>query len=281
MSQPTVCPPQPIRLIALDLDGTLLNYQKEISPRNRRAVAAAVAAGVVVVPCSGRAVDGIPPQVLALPGVRYLVSAAGGAAYDLQQDEELVAAPLSPKVVDEVLHQTEALGGCGECYTGRHVYTQADKIEAIRQHAESKHFPFLHRHPVQDVYAWAAAHAGRVVKLNLMFDNPALRDHALAVLSQRDDMLLTSASPINLEVNALDGGKGDALRRLGQKLGIDPQAMMACGDQTNDLSMLQAVGFPVAMGNAVPQAVAAAAWQTADCNDDGVALAIERFVLGR
>lgn len=280
MQEISPCPPAPIRLIALDLDGTLLGSRHEVSARNRRALAAASAAGVEVVPCSGRALGSIPPQVLSLPGVRYVVTSAGGAAFDLVEDKELLRFPLPLQVVEEVLRETEAAGGCGECYTGRHPYTPMDKVELIRAHAENKNFPFVNRQPVADLYAWARENAAQVVKLNLMFDTPALREGARLRLEKRDDILLTSASAINLEVNAPGGGKGDALPGLGRLLGIRPAEMMACGDQTNDLSMLQAVGFSVAMGNAVPAVKAAASWQTADCDEDGVAVAVERFVLG-
>ena len=79
-----------IRMIALDLDGTLLNKEKHVTERNRRALAAASAAGIAVVPCSGRALDSIPAEVLGLTGVQYAVSSGGGAAFALSSGEQLV-----------------------------------------------------------------------------------------------------------------------------------------------------------------------------------------------
>ena len=115
--------------------------------------------------------------------------------------------------------------------------------------------------------------------LNLLFRDGESRERVRRQLAGRTDILLSSAGDHNLEVNAPNGGKGDALCALGARLGIPPQQIMACGDQLNDLSMLRAVGFPVAMGNAVPQIKEIAAHVTLTNEQDGVAAAVERFVL--
>ena len=270
-----------IRMIALDLDGTLLNEEKHVSERSRRALAEANAAGVVVVPCSGRALDSIPAEVLGLTGVRYVVSSGGGAAFELATGKQLVCAPLDPRIVQEVLRLTWDAGAWGECYTGDRSFTPAKDIPVIRAFMRDRDFVYLDRQPVEDLSAWAAENADRVVKLNLMFRDDAGKERVRRQLAGRSDLLLTSASRHNLEVNAPNGGKGDALRTLGAKLGITPTQIMACGDQLNDLSMLRAVGFPVAMGNAVQAVKEAAAFVTRTNREDGVACAVERFVLGK
>lgn len=272
-------PPAPVRLLALDLDGTLLNTQKQVSARNRRALAAAAAAGVTVTPCSGRALDSIPEEVLTLPGVRYVVTSGGGAAYDLSTGQQLVCNPLPVQTVQRVLRQTRQAGGWGECYTGRHAYTESGEIPLIREFIRSRDFVYLARQPVEELARWARENAAQVVKLNLMFASADARAALHEQLAAQPDILLTSASSVNLEVNAAGRGKGDALCRLGAALGIAPAEMMACGDQVNDLSMLEAVGFPVAMGNALAQVKERAAFVTATNDEDGVAQAVERFVL--
>ena len=270
-----------IRMIALDLDGTLLNKEKHVTERNRRALAAASAAGIAVVPCSGRALDSIPAEVLGLTGVQYAVSSGGGAAFALSSGEQLVCTPMDPRIVQEILRLTWAAGAWGECYTGGQSFTPAKDIPTIRAFMRDRDFVYLDRQPVEDLAAWAVQNADRVVKLNLMFRDGESRERVRRQLAGRTDILLSSAGDHNLEVNAPNGGKGDALRALGAKLGITPAQIMACGDQLNDLSMLRAVGFPVAMGNAVPEIKAAAAFVTRTNEEDGVAYAVERFALGQ
>ncbi len=271
----------PIRMIALDLDGTLLNNQKHVSARNRAALAAAADIGVQIVPCSGRALDSIPQEVLTLPGVRYVVASGGGGAYDLTQDRELLTSPMDLQTVLAVLRLVRSVGAWGECYTGRHSYTPAEEYDDIMAFINQRVKVLLARQPVENIEAWAAEHAESLVKLNLMFRDFDVRARVKAELETWPQVLLSAAGTHNLEVNAAGCGKGDMLRRLGQLLGISTAEMMACGDQLNDLNMLQTVGLPVAMENATAELKPHAAYITATNEQDGVALAIEKFVLGR
>ena len=92
-------------------------------------------------------------------------------------------------------------------------------------------------------------------------------------------MSVTASLPFNIEINIRDANKGEALRFLCRRLGIDIRDSMAFGDGSNDLSMIQAAGIGVAMGNADPAALAAADYITGTNDNDGVAEAIERFCL--
>ena len=79
-------PSTPIRLVALDLDGTLLDSQSQISPRTRQAIADAVGHGVIVLPCTGRPLASLPPLVAQLPGIRYAITTNGAAVWDMGTD---------------------------------------------------------------------------------------------------------------------------------------------------------------------------------------------------
>jgi len=266
-----------IRLIALDLDGTLLDSKKHISDRNRRALAAAAQAGIYVVPCSGRALNSIPQEVLQLQGVRYVVTSGGGAVYDLTDRRLLDICPLPANAVQQILKYCYATGAMGECYTGEKAISEPATIARMKELVKHRDFAFLERTPTEHLIQWVQENPHQVVKLNLMFRDPALRLALRDWLSARGDILLTSASALNLEVNTLGVGKGGMLHRLGRILGVAPVQMMACGDQLNDRPMLQAVGFPVAMGNAVPEIKALAKYITATNDEDGVAQVVEKL----
>ena len=79
-------PSTPIRLVALDLDGTLLDSKSQISPRTRQAIADAVGRGVIVLPCTGRPLASLPPLVAQLPGIRYAITTNGAAVWDMGTD---------------------------------------------------------------------------------------------------------------------------------------------------------------------------------------------------
>ena len=89
-------PSTPIRLVALDLDGTLLDSQSQISPRTRQAIVDAVGRGVIVLPCTGRPLASLPPLVAQLPGIRYAITTNGAAVWDMGTDPCTAAMPMRP-----------------------------------------------------------------------------------------------------------------------------------------------------------------------------------------
>ena len=94
-------------------------------------------------------------------------------------------------------------------------------------------------------------------------------------------MDVVSSLPLNMEINAAGVDKGAGLLALAEQLGLPASALMACGDGGNDTAMVAAAGLGVAMANAFPEVKAAARFITASNNEDGVALAVEKFVLGK
>ena len=123
----------PIRLIALDLDGTLLDDRKQISRRSLRALRAAADQGVLLVPATGRTVAGIPAELLALPGVRYAITANGARVMDLAENralsEDYIPRDLALQVYD-ILTQYECLVDLfqdGQGYTTEANAAQADR----------------------------------------------------------------------------------------------------------------------------------------------------------
>jgi Cof subfamily protein (haloacid dehalogenase superfamily) len=116
----------------------------------------------------------------------------------------------------------------------------------------------------------------------MMVDEPQVLDAVIprlpSALTERFAVLKSAA--FFLEVFDHRAGKGPSLQKLAEHLGIDRMQVMAIGDQENDLTMLQYAGTSVAMGNAVDIVKSTALHQTTTNSEDGVALAIERFVLG-
>ena len=118
-------------------------------------------------------------------------------------------------------------------------------------------------------------------KIHMLFDRryPQIRQEAFRVMQTHPHLTVGSAYPYNMEVNKDTANKGVALLKLGEMLGIARDEIMAIGDGENDLVMLQTIGFPVAMGNAVDVLKDCAKAVTLDNNHDGVAAAIEAYVL--
>ena len=120
-----------IRLIGLDLDGTVFDSQKRISPRTRSAIAAACARGVAVLPATGRPRAGLPDAFVQIPGVRYAITSNGGAVYDLAGGRCMAVDPLPKEDALWALVRGRELGGLIDVYVEGRAYTGAATFEAL------------------------------------------------------------------------------------------------------------------------------------------------------
>lgn len=269
-------------LIGFDLDGTLLTTEKRLTEYTKDVLKRAYEKGILLVPATGRPLSGIPGEVLDLPGVRYVISANGGRIIDRKQQrliyEELVPPDTARKIL-EIFGRYDALR---EIYYDGVGYAQEDFLKNISRYME--HPPMAEyvlntRRPVPDIMAKFEKENRGVDKVQGLFVSVEDRDRALADMRDVRDVSVTGALEKNIEVNAAGVNKGTALKILGELLHIRPEDIMAFGDASNDLAMIQAVGTGVAMENGIEE-VKRAADHVAPPNDaDGVARFIEAYVL--
>ena len=275
---------QDIRLIGLDLDGTVFDDAKHISPRNLAAIEAAVQAGIVVLPATGRTATGVPAAFTSIPGVRYALTSNGASVVDLQTGEHLVDQPFSLKDSLRVYDALKPHGGVFSLFVGGKSYaTKADNdlIDVLVPENLRDYFRKT-RVEVPDLRTLLQEHVGEVEKFSVMYPTVEQRDAAWRdVTTACPEIEATASLGSNIELNAPGVTKGTGLLALAEKLGLRRDQVMAMGDSGNDLSMIQATGLGVAMGNATPEVLAAADAVTADNNHDGVALAIEKYALHR
>ena len=267
------------RLAAFDLDNTLVGRDMVLSPRVRAAVARAQAQGVFVTLATGR---GLWPTIdLATElGVKTpLICFQGGLIYDLQAERVVHETRLDPVVVPAIVSLAKERGWCLEFETPHIIYVQRDLV-----------------------YAEALAHLQRTSKLGWLDDflkelpetphkfllsvpDPALRDGLEAELRASWDQKLARITIVPshpLLVEGIPHGMSKALgvAWLAAHLGIRREEVMTVGDYNNDVEMLEWAGLGVAMADGSPAALAAADVVVPPVTEDGVAVALERFVLG-
>lgn len=271
-----------IKMIGLDLDGTLLNGRKEVTDHTRKILEKAIAQGTIVLVATGRPLTGIPEQVRAIQGMQYALTTNGARIYDLLQDRTILEHPLSCEKAKKVLKIAEKYDTLQEAYFDREVYAQEDQLKRISQYHKNPHmweYVRATRTAVPSMTEWYEASGRNADKLQLMFADMQELAHARKELEEIPGLVLTGSLGNNIEVNAEGIDKGVGILELGRRLGISREEIMACGDGDNDLEMLKAVGVGVAMGNA-DEAVKAAADYVTDTNEEeGVAKAVEKFAL--
>lgn len=271
-----------IKLIALDLDGTLLDSQKRLSYKTECALRACIQKGIHIVPCTGRIWNGVPEVLRNMPGVRYFITVNGAVIFDQGSqrvlDERKLALPLALDIIHmakrfETMYDVY-MDGCG--LAEERFMNQMDRygIEPTIQNMIR-----ATRDIVPDIMEVIAKRGQPVEKINYFFGDMEERKRAREALLTRNDVVVSSSLYNNLEINALGATKGNGILRLASLLGLNPEETMGIGDGENDITMMQKAGIGVAMGNAEESVKQVADYITLTNEEDGVADAIEQLVL--
>lgn len=272
-----------IRMIGLDMDGTLLTTEKELTEHTREVLREAIDRGVVVLPATGRPLAGIPEEVLKFPGVRYAVASNGARIVDLKENrviyEDLVPYETGRRVLEICSRYDSML----EIYYDGVGYAEEEKLKHLDEYVPRlpmAHYIASSRRPVADVRAMHEERKAPTDKVQALFRTTEECKKAWKEVEKEiPDIEITGALSNNIEVNAKGVNKGRGLMILGELLGIHREEIMAVGDGSNDIAMLREAGLGVAMENATEAVKAAADVVTLSNDQEGAAAAIEKYVL--
>jgi Cof subfamily protein (haloacid dehalogenase superfamily) len=262
----------PYRLIALDLDGTLLDPQHRISPANHAAVQECLARGIRVLIATGRLFASAGPYARALELAGPQITLNGGVFADAQSGSLTTRDRLSPAMLAPVFDLLETRGIHYTIFGPDTIYAPLD--------TPRRHLDVLdgYGEPPAVLLDRAALLALPAPLKVLTFLPPGPLDAELAALVGASvDTMRTG--PLFFEFLPPGVSKGAALAELIAHAGLDRADVLAIGDSENDVSMFDVAGMSVAMGGAPPAISARARASTASCTADGVALAIQRYVL--
>ena len=278
-----------IKIIALDLDGTLLDSQKRLSDGNRAALEEAAAKGVLIVPTTGRFFGMMPQSIRDLPFVRYAITINGAQVYDRETGTAIVREEIPLDMALDIMRLLDGYDVIYDCYRSNWGWMTESLQNKAEDYATDAHYVKMvreFRNPVPELKAYleSTASEGDVQKVMLFARNTpgseaVTKAIAEAVRERFPQIKATSSTWNNLELNIETAHKGNSLRRFAEHLGYALDNCMALGDGTNDLSMIEAAGLGVAMSNAHPLVIAAADHVTASNDEDGVAKAIRDFAL--
>ncbi len=272
-----------IRMIGLDMDGTLLTTEKELTEHTREVLREAIDRGVVVLPATGRPLAGIPEEVLKFPGVRYAVASNGARIVDLKENrviyEDLVPYETGRRVLEICSRYDSML----EIYYDGVGYAEEEKLKHLDEYVPRlpmARYIASSRRPVADVRAMHEERKAPTDKVQALFRTTEECKKAWKEVEKEiPDIEITGALSNNIEVNAKGVNKGRGLMILGELLGIHREEIMAVGDGSNDIVMLREAGLGVAMENATDEVKAAADVITLSNDQEGAAAAIEKYVL--
>lgn len=268
------------KLIALDMDGTLLNSSLKLSEGNIQAVHRAAAAGKHVVFSTGRCLVELEESLRLLPEVRYLVCENGSCVYDVQTGETIHVDPVPEEEIRFILDLLKDENKVLHIFHDNKSYFHRKDSSWLKEFNVENYAELFNETAIWDEHLMDRylEKPFRVEKFNLYFDNPETRDRIHAILEKRN-LKLSDSVGYMIEVIASQADKARGLQRLCEHLGIAMEDTIAVGDSPNDLTVLKAAGFSAAMGNAWPEAKALADFITDDCDHDGVARVIDEILL--
>lgn len=273
-----------IRLIAIDLDGTLLNQEKKVSEKTKEVLRQAVQKGIVIVPATGRHYHGIPKEVIELEGIRYFLTTNGAAVYDKKQKDYLYEDAMPCAFALQVLKELMKYDILVDAFINGDAFRKEkdmDYIQKLQISDVMKEFMRKSRKGVPSLYDYILKNQLDVHKFTLNFKPDGHggrvdREKVLQFAEKEKKLACVCGGFCNLELTNATATKGNALLKLGNMLGINREQIMAIGDSGNDYAMLQAAGIGVAMENADQQVLDIADVITKSNKEDGVAYIIQQ-----
>lgn len=269
--------PNIIRLVALDLDGTLLHDDKSISDYTLHILYRLSAKGMIVIPASGRELSGMKKNILTLPFIRHAICSNGAVILDTCTERHLAEFTIP---LDSALSVLKYLDSFPVAY---YVHTNLGRICSgnLGDEAFLKQYPFINPYPTASpsVAARLKEQPAAIYKLGLFTLDENTMEFLMTKGSPVPSLSFTRTGDGIIEINSMLASKGNALSWICRKLEIPIEQVLAIGDNENDLSMLKMAGISVAMGNAEAD-IRKIAHYTADINEhDGAAHFLEDFLL--
>ncbi|REC33355.1 HAD family hydrolase [Enterococcus pseudoavium] len=284
-----------IKLIASDMDGTLLNDQMSVSEATITAIRKAQAKGIEFITATGR---GISHAKISLDeaDIHVPMILLNGAQVVNAKRETLFTVPISAEKTFKIMDTLDEAGIYYEIFTADHVYSENHpmRIEFVSQHllekapgmtkkmaiaASSEHLSLIPVTYVENIRQLLIDKKEEVLKV-IAFDKngPEKLKAVSEKLEQIGDLALAASEVTNIEINHVDAQKGIALKHFAEQRGFTAEQVMAIGDNYNDVSMLTYAGTSFAMGNAAPGVKKIAKHITDTNEENGVATAIDRIL---
>ena len=268
------------KLIALDMDGTLFNSDKQITDITKETLAQARALGVKIVLASGRPLAGLQPPLKELDLIHegeYVLSFNGALIVDAKTGEAVSKCILKGSDYKKLFQLAQELGVHCQAFSPSHGLITNETSQYTEHEASINQIDINIINPLTDI-----TDEEDIIKV-MFIDPPEILDEAIAKLPAwiKEDFNVFKSAPFFLEITHKDVDKGAGLLHLADYLNIKQSETMACGDQGNDYTMIKAAGLGVAMENGIDKVKAIADYVTDTNDNDGVAKAIEKFVLNR
>lgn len=276
-----------MKLLVLDVDGTLFGSDGKVSMSSIEAMKKAQEKGITIMLASGRDYSSLPLDQLKDVDIPYVITCNGSAAYKTDTKEALYEECLDTEEMQKVFAYVLERGIHLNVQMNGGNYTEKKCQSYIRNMAVPDYVKEVLDdtcEPVNDIVEFVRKNEVDILKVTLNFqikeDGEYLnREEVNQYLKKLPDIHVVDGGFANLEFNKAGVSKASGIRFMSKYLGIPKEDIMAIGDSENDIEMLKEAGLGIAMGNALDEVVAVADDVTTSNNEDGVAKAIGKYLL--
>lgn len=282
------------KLVAIDLDGTLLSSNIDISKRNITAIQKAEREGHIIMICSGRAPEDIK-EVLKDTPLQCPIAGSNGTIVEVNGSRllEVSIDKQSVKNVATILNENHFPF---KVYTNKGIFVEAnftdrmkvllDENEDIKSHFSARQIKLMTEQPKETEMLKFFDNIDHILQLeNISVQKFFIatfvgKEALISLLKEKvESIVITTSGPYNIEIMDVNGNKGNALKLMAEHYNVPIENTIAIGDNFNDLPMLEQAGFSIAMENGDPTIKERASAITTANDADGVATAIEKYVL--
>lgn len=268
------------KLLAVDMDATALNSNKQLGKKTIEAMEKALAAGRHVLFCTGRGISFVSPYIEQVRGMRYAVTASGAEVLDVEQGESILKCSLDPETVKYIIAAAMGSYCLPVIYMNGESYGTAWTVDNTEDFGLKAFEPIYRKRMIlcEDAFAYFMENPQPVEKLNLFFADNSTAAELLPRIKELP-MRFTTLTSHSMEINAVGVSKARGLEVLCKRLGLTMDECICAGDAQNDIEMLRAAGLAIAVDNASREVKDICDAVVSDCDNDPVAEIIEQYCM--
>lgn len=287
------------KLVAIDLDGTLLNPYGEVSEETKETIKMVKNKGVEVVIASGRPIDSIKTIAKEIESDKYFISGNGAILYDVKNDEILYENTLKKSKVLDIIKICEENSIYYNIYTEKEIIAKGLNFNVLYYYKENLNKDEdnkTHINIIENIYDYISQREEKILKITICDDNQTIFNSIMRKLKEINDIEILEVShmsrkiirqgteevPIEYfytEISAKNVDKWNAIEQLAQELNIKNEEIIAIGDNINDKKMIQNAGMGIAMEGSTNEIIQIANYVTDNNSENGVAKALKKLIL--
>lgn len=286
------------KLVAIDLDGTMLNQYGIVTDETKNAIKEAKKRGLEVIIASGRPIDSVKTIAKEIKSEKYFISGNGAIIYDIANNEIIYENTLKKQKVLEIIKICEENSIYYNIYTEKEIIAKSLQCNVLYYHKENlnkEESEKTHINIVDDIYEYISNREEKIIKITICENNQAIFNSIIKKIKEIEEIEILEVShmsrktikqgteeiPIEYfytEISAKNVDKWNAIEFLKEKMNIKTEEIIAIGDNFNDKKMIENAGLGIAMGQSNPE-IKQIANQVAESNlEDGVAKVLQTII---